>query len=398
MKRLAFAAAVSSLLLAACADDKETIVIFEPAAGSPQDHARDQVYYFSGHIYDGVNGTRLTNYSLDLQYKNQTIAATIAEDGRYSVGPLPYFQDYTIRIRAEGYRSFLSHNAGIQFEWPDEVTQVDRFAPEKGFYYNAFLFPAALQAPGATVWVTLADSTAKPSTGTVRFSPVNSSSIQDMFPALMGKVWTNSDDLQLRAFTKPVVNGVAAVEPGELVYGVLYEVTVFGVDGYAPGSTSIVAGFEDGVTVSVDPVDSHNLRLVYRTTNMGLPIPTGEVTFVFNRPIEWVPTRTAAEYAKLVDETLDIFSPDENGNSELNTLKAPDQDRGTVVEIQENLLVIRWNQLQALATADSGDPILSVTYGALNGLEIRPAGSTDPSLRSTVGLLQGGNTITVSLR
>lgn len=398
MKRLALAAVVSSLFITACGDDKEhTVVIVEPARDS-RDHARDQVYYFSGHIYDGVKGNRLTDYTLDLQYKNQTIAAKIDEDGRYSVGPLPYFQDYTIRISKAGYRSFLSHNEGIEFEWPIEETQVDHFAPEKGFYYNAFLFPEATQAPGAKVWVTLTDSTAKPTTGTVRFTPATTSSIQDLFPALTGKIWNNSDDLQLRAFTKQVLNGVATVEPGELVYGVQYEVTVFGVDGYSPTTTTLYGGYEDGVTVSVAPFDSHDLRLVYRTTNMGLPIASGEVTLVFNRPIEWVPTHTAAEYAKMVDETLAIDSPDENANTERNTLKAVDSDRGTVVEIQENLLVIRWNQLQALATADSGDPILSVTYGALNGLEIKPAGSTDPGLRSTVGVLQGGNTITVRMR
>ena len=397
MKRLALAAVVSSLFLSACGEDKEhTVVLVEPAKDS-RDHARDQVYYFSGHIYDGVTGSRLTKYTLDLQFKDQTISAKIAEDGRYSVGPLPYFQDYTIRVRAEGYRSFMSHNEGIDFEWPVEDTLVDHYAPERGFYYNAYLFPVAVQAPGAKVYVTLTDSTTKPANGVARFSPMTSPGLEMMFPAVNGQTWYNNDDVELRSFTKPVINGVATVEAGEFVYGMQYDVTVYGVDGYTPSSTSIWGGYEDLVTVSVSPLDSDSLYLVYKTTNMGLPIPSGEVTFVFNRPIEWVPTHTAAEYAKMVDETITINSPDLNGNTERNTLKAADSDRGTAVEIQENLLTIRWNQLQALATADGGDPILSITYGGLMGLEIRPAGSKDPGLRTTLGSLQGSN-VTVSMK
>ncbi|HEY0839599.1 MAG TPA: hypothetical protein VGD74_05390 [Vulgatibacter sp.] len=400
MKRITLlAAALSSVVLVGCGDSEKenTVVIVEPAK-EKRDHARDQVYWFSGHIYDGMTSARLTSYTLDLQYKDTTLTANVGEDGRYVVGPLPYFQDYTVRIRAEGYRSFLSHNAGIEFEWPTEEAQVDRFAPEKGFYYNAYLFPADVQAPGATVWVNLDGSDAKPTAGTVRFTPDSSSNLTEPYPAVNGQIWANSDDMQLGSFSKPIVDGVASVQAGELTYGVTDLVTVFGVPGYAPVVSSILGGFEDGLSLTLDEIASDDLELVYDTTQSGMPASNGEVTLVFNRPIEFAPPRTVAQYQGIVDANLSIFSPDDNGNFETNTLKTPDDGRGTKVEIRSNLLILRWDQSKALETVDAADPILSVTYGGLFQVDIRPAGETHPSYRTSVGSELGSDSITVDLR
>lgn len=401
MKRITLlAAALSFVSFAGCGTDTEkehTVVVVEPAKDR-RDHATDQVYWFSGHIYDGMTGARLTGYALDLQFKDKTLPATIAEDGRYVVGPLPYFQDYTVRIHAEGYRSFLSHNEGIEFEWPVDETLVDHYAPEKGFYYNAYLFPADVQAPGATVWVNLEGTGSKPTAGTVRFTPDSSSGLAEAFPAVNGQIWANSDDMQLRSFSKPIVDGVATVAAGELTYGVSYVVTVFGVPGYAPIVSNLIGGYEDGISLTLGEIGSDSLELVYASTQSGMPMATGEVTLVFNRPIEFVPARSPAAYQAMVDANLAIFSPDDNGNFETNTLKAPDAGRGTKVEIRSNLLILRWDQAQALETVDANDPILSVTYGGLYGVEIRPAGETHANYHTTVGDELRSDSITVDLR
>src|SRR5688572_33383590 len=67
-------------------------------------------YYFTGRVYDGAAGTRLVDYDIELQYLDRIVAGIVDDDGRYSIGPLQPFNDYTIAIRAEGFRSFLSHN------------------------------------------------------------------------------------------------------------------------------------------------------------------------------------------------------------------------------------------------------------------------------------------------
>ena len=42
-------------------------------------------YYFSGRVYDGVSGQRLTNYQLQLEYLDLRIDGQVSSDGRYFV-------------------------------------------------------------------------------------------------------------------------------------------------------------------------------------------------------------------------------------------------------------------------------------------------------------------------
>ncbi|WP_157370443.1 hypothetical protein [Vulgatibacter incomptus] len=375
------------LFATACGKDKETILVQEQQTA-------DQVYYFSGHIYDGLTGQRLTGYSLDLQFRDKKLSAQVDAEGRYFVGPLPYFQDYTVRVKADGYRSFLSHNAGITLDWNHESFLVHEHAPEKGFYYNAFLYPDDLVAPATQVFVTTWDTEKRPS-GTVRFTPTNVPAMLDYLPAVNGQIWNNADDLQLRTVTKTVTDGVATIEAGELGFGVHYDVMVYGAAGYAPGIAGFLAGIDDYVTVVLDPLDAAGLELVYNSITTGIPAPNGEIVLAFNQPIEFDPLHTAAEYAKYVDDTLSIDSWDENGNGKWNELK--NASRGTAVQIKGNLLILRWNPQEALATVDDNDPIYSVTYGALDSVLVRPAGGKYWE-RASIGMLVGTTSLTVNLR
>jgi hypothetical protein len=67
-------------------------------------------YYFDGRVYNGVDGNRLVDYDIQLQFLDREIDGTVDDNGRYFLGPLTPFNDYTIAIEANGYRSFLSHN------------------------------------------------------------------------------------------------------------------------------------------------------------------------------------------------------------------------------------------------------------------------------------------------
>src|SRR4051812_26111670 len=60
--------------------------------------------YFNGYVYDGADGSRLQGYTLEVQYRDAIMPGTVAPDGRYQLGPIPVFQDYTISITANGYR------------------------------------------------------------------------------------------------------------------------------------------------------------------------------------------------------------------------------------------------------------------------------------------------------
>ena len=119
-------------------------------------------YYFDGRVYDGVTGANLTKYSIELQYLDRTLKGTVDKDGRYFIGALQPYQDYTIVIRAEGYRPFLSHNVMRA----DPSPKVD----QSQYFERGTLYPTAAVAPAATVHVTFSDSQDLPS-GSIVCSP-----------------------------------------------------------------------------------------------------------------------------------------------------------------------------------------------------------------------------------
>src|SRR4029077_15635282 len=88
--------------------------------------------YFSGRIYDGVSLSRLTDYSIQLEYFDRVIPGTVDSNGRYFVGPLVPNADYSIGVFSGGYRSFLSHNERISASSDDSL---------KSLYYDAFMYP-----------------------------------------------------------------------------------------------------------------------------------------------------------------------------------------------------------------------------------------------------------------
>jgi hypothetical protein len=350
-------------------------------------------YYFDGRVYDGVTGAKLTQYSIDLQYLDRTINGSVDSDGRYFIGSLQPFQDYTIAIRANGYRPFLSHNV-MKADLAPKVDQSQ--------YFDAYLYPVAVTSPAATLHITLSDSEDAPS-GSIRLRPTSHSSLFDTaaeMPAGVGsQVWDNDADLQFSTVNLPFSDGTVALAEGALVYGVTYAVTIYGVKGHAEFNGTYTAGEDGDSTFVVDPLSQAPLVLSYVSTELGVPVPSGEVDFIFDQPIQLDPLSSMGAAVTSLEANFTIDSPDKNMNGTVNGLKPFDPaatpgSRGVALAIMGNQLKLTWDPTTALMTKDVADPIVSVTYGGLDGVLLRPAngaGNTSVSL----GALFKANSILV---
>lgn len=363
--------------------------------GCKDDGSADGQYWFSGYVFDGATGALLIDYDLRLRWLNTTVTATVDETGRYVVGPLSQSQDYSVEIEAEGYRYFRSDN-------PMLIDLPEDFADGKaGFIYQAYLFPEALLAPDVTVSVLPDDTLTLPNTGTVRLRPVTPHSLladeTDEIPAsVYQQVWFNDADLLEATVTAPITNGVATFAGDTLVYGVTYEVAVYGVEGYQPDDSAayVTAGaesFEDAIITSFgEPA----LDLVYKTNDRRFP-QSGPyaITFVFNRPIEFGVPATVKTYAEILDENFSINSPDTEPDGVVNVLAsdASDtaQERGTTIVIADNTMTVSWNPSGSLASQDADDPYESLTWSGFGGILIQPVGV--PSEEEPLSNFLGGS-------
>jgi hypothetical protein len=361
-------------------------------------------YYFTGRVYDGAAGTRLVDYDIELQYLDRIVAGIVDEDGRYSIGPLEPFNDYTIAIRAEGFRSFLSHNL---MKVNDEQTfnndtNDDDTHPDRSQYFDAYLYPTNIVTTGVTFRVTASDSDVPPA-GTIRLRPAGSSSLVndpiEMPAGVGGQVWLNDEDLQFASVVRDFSDGIVNFADGDLIYGVTYVVTIYNVRGHAMTTGTYTAGVQSNASFVVDPLSATPIELAFVSTQLGAPSPSGEVVFVFNQPVQLDPLSTSDATVRSLEANFSIDSPDEDGDGMRNALEAFDPaaaagSRGLSFEVSVNKLTLRWNPADALLTSDVDDPIRSVTYGGLGGITLRPLSGQASDAR-TVDALLGATSITV---
>jgi hypothetical protein len=348
-------------------------------------------YFFTGFVYDGAVGGRLTNYTLELEYYDRVLKGSVNAEGRYNVGPLLPRVDYTIRISSGEHRSFLSHNAFVDVKSYSQ-------------HWDGYLFPSNVVAPAVRFDIR-SGATLDPISGTVRLIPTAPSVLyrsSNQRPAgIAGQVWDNDDDLQFRTVTKPFQGSIVEFAEGELVYGVSYRVDISGVPLHPFYSDAYTAGVEGDRAFVVPRTAPSELALAFTNVADGRPVPNGEAVFVFNQPIELDPTASVRDMTKAVDDSLVISSPDRNNDGNRNALRPVDpvQTRGTTIAVEDNLLRIRWNPSTALETTDSGDPIQSVTYGALDRVRVRPSRrGLQADVRTVSELLPGSvTTITVAV-
>jgi hypothetical protein len=370
-----------------------------PSAGNVgTDLPLDTARYFSGRIYDGVSLSRLTDYAIRLEYFDRSIPGTVDATGRYFVGPLLANADYSIVVESEGYRSFLSHNERIEDDADEAMSSL---------YFDAFLYPEGVATPGATCRVRLSDSTELPS-GFMRFAPRSSSSLLDEDAELpVGvesgdsgrQLWSNDEDLQQRSLVLPFENGEVGLQSGQLVYGVDYAVTIYGVSGHEVLNGSYVAGVDADRSWVLNPLADPAIALTALSTDSLNPTPTGQLEMRFNQPITFDPGVNLATIQRAINDNFSIYSPDADGDNNYNTLVdagsltppvAPGY-RGISVQIDGDRLILSWNSNTALTTVDADDPIVSVTYGGLDSVMLASGSAQNPSSVTLSSLLGSGS-------
>lgn len=354
--------------------------------------------YFTGRIYDGVSLGRLKDYSIRLEYFDRVIPGTVDDNGRYFVGPLLANADYSIVVVAEGYRSFLSHN--------ERISQTSEQSLQS-FYYDAFLYPEQVSTPGANCRVRVSDSTELPS-GFMRFSPTSSSILFDSSAETpvgvtstdMGRqLWENDEDLQQRALLVPFTNGEATLAAGQLVYGVNYAVTIYGVPGHEALTGSFTAGVDGDRSWVLDPLSDSPLAITSLSSDNLAPQANGDLEIRFNQPIALDPNVNASTAQRALNDSFSIDSPNTDADTDQNVLVdsadltppiAPGY-RGVSFQIDGDRLVLHWNRTTGLATTDADEPVLSVSYGGLGSVMLYPAGTANATPVSLATLLGSGS-------
>lgn len=385
---------VSSLLLTGCADAER----LEPPPLTSGGHTVE----FVGYVFDGATGTRLTGYDLGLLTGGTEVTGSVAEDGRFRVGPISAWSDYSIAIQASDYRTFVSHNGRVGL--PPELAQSDdiaEIASQQVLHYDAYVFPSGLEAP--QVAFTITTPIGNPPSGKIRLRPTSASILSDdpfeTPSGVPGQIWGNDEDLQASTFNDEFASGMVAIDSGELVYGVTYAVSVFDVAGHQPFSGTYQAGIETDKTFAL--AESLAEPLVVLTsddetcTPPSLPTATSAsvVNITFNAEIELEDIDVANE---ALDSNIGINSPNQDADMDTNTL-ADDAsnmaiERGVSVTAMGNMLIISFNPSAGLVVKDPDDPILSVTYGGLSEIVVRRPGS--PSSAVALSTVLGKTSIT----
>jgi hypothetical protein len=355
---------------------------------------------FVGHVFDGVTGARLTGYAISALMENEATDGTVDPAGRFSIGALSVWQDYTIEVDADGYRAFQSHNRRVGL--PAELAQSDsisEYGTHQTLHYAAYLFPSGLVAPAVTFLVTTPLGAAP--SGTVRFRPISSSLLADE-PSetpvgVPGQLWTNDEDLLAATWVDDFQGGTIAIGAGVLVYGVTYQVDIFGVAGFQPFSGTYTAGVETNKTFPLVEEIAEPLAVV-SSSHGSCSAPSAAatsgavVTIELNANVEAHDSGYPGGAIEAADDGISITSYDDDMDGIINTLN-PDlsdnaQERGVSLVFSGSTITLSWNPSIGLAIADPDDAITEVVYGGLGNIVVRRVGSTSSatSLAALLGI------------
>jgi len=397
------------------------------ACGSKSSGGGDNQVFFVGYVYDGASGAQLTKATIadaSIAYGDTQVKVDILDDGRIvSRDPMPTWRDYTVVIDANGYRSFVSYNTGIDVPVSLAMTAgVAQASTVQTLDFAAFLFPVTLKSPPMKLTVTALGAGGLPTTsmidGTLRLRPQGLSNIQIGSTGLVNtpvsRVWANDQDLLTQTIEKSFTDGSVNFTEGELVYGVSYEVAIYGVTGQQPlvasGQNGIVAGAVTSRTFTLTAETQDPLAIVQNdATNCTPPLPSdttygGKITLTFNTPIEVVGTT----YREDFDNALMIFEPTPPTPTAppyttvyycplKSSLGDPtQQERGSKVEVSGAALIFSFNPSIGLATTYPGTTactlppsFTSINYAGANTLVIQPVG--DPLRKQTLSNLLFGS-------
>ncbi|RLB50675.1 MAG: hypothetical protein DRI90_23540 [Deltaproteobacteria bacterium] len=389
---------IPGLAMAACADADR----IEPPVQSAVQHTVS----FVGYVYDGASGERIDGYTIDYQTRDVPTAGTVDDDGRYALGDFSVWEDYTVIITAEGYRTFLSHNGMVGL--PPGMAQSDDIAElssHQNLHYDAYLFPTDLQSPAGQLTIKTGIPGETPS-GMIRLRPASASILADEGTetpgGVTGQVWTNDEDLQGDILTSDFANGSFTLQAGDLIYGVTYQVDIYNVTGYQPFDGTYTTGVETSKTFTLTEELAAPLEVVSSTASSCQPPATPTATsgavvaLEFNHPIELGESGYPGGGAEALDDGLVMVSPDDDEDTLQNVLQDDvsdsTQERGVTIFIAGSTLTISWNPSIGLQTSDIHDPITSVTHNGLANVVVRRINA--PSSEQTLAALVGATSIT----
>ena len=355
--------------------------------GSKDDPKGQHEIWFMGSVIDGATGSLLTSYTLTLVYGSHTVNGTVDASGRYVVGPLPAWNDYGIVIAKDGYRAFSSYNAGISPPVPptnaiSSDVYTSNTTQTKDF--DAYLFPAGIEVPSTTVTVIEQGANAMPAAGSIRLQPTSASVIQSQASEVPMQIWTNDNDILASAVSGTFSGGTFSVPDSSLVYGVGYQIVIYGVAGYQAGSGTLQGGLQTGVTVTLAPAPATPLVLVSQvpTTCMayGTPVTAtsiAQVVFTFNQKIE-DGTMTVGKGPEMLDNQVSATTL--SGYGLKTSTSSTVQERGTSFVISENTLTIAFNPSVGVSAIVAGDMLQYVIYNGLSSIFLQPVGHPEQRL------------------
>lgn len=400
VERVSKVSAAVSLALAAAA-----LAVGASACGGDGNDTGKHDVWFMGAVIDGVTGAPVTSYTITLVYGPKTVTGDVDATGRFVLGPFPAWNDYGILIDAgTGYRSFSSYNSGIAPPAPPTTsTAADIYKADTSqvFNFDAYLFPTAVAAPNLDIAINkpmppTGTPAPEPAAGTIRLQPTTQPSIQTQVSEVGGQLWSNDRDLFAAAVTNTFTGGKVTIPASSLVYGVNYQVTVYGVDGFQPATSTVQAGVTGSATVTLAPTTVPPLQLVSNTAanckppTMLTDTTSAQVSFVFNGRIQ-DGTTTAGGGAEILDAGL-IISSSMFTSSLAPNLSSTASERGTSFTIANDTLTFAWNANTGLSVKGTGDAITAVSYTTLASIILQPEGH--PDQRTSLATLFGNTTIT----
>lgn len=373
---------------------------------NPHDGVHDIT--FMGTVIDGVLNTPLTSadpktppYTITLVYGTTTVKGKVDADGRYTLGPLPAWNDYGVIIDASAsgdYRPFSSYNTGIAPPAPPATSQsADIYTADtkQTFDFDAYVFPTSVAAPDVTLTITKSDqpvSMAPSAAGTIRIQPTSQPAIQAKTGEVGTQVWANSQNLFATAITDSFTAGTYTVSGAKLVYGVSYSATVYGVDGYQPNAGAFQAGVTSSSSISITPLTTTPLPPPMLVSSSGAchtgsapsstTTPIATVTLTFNVPVADA-TTTLGGGAEILDNAVYVLT---TGSSTLKTnLSSSAQERGTSLVFSGNTITLGWTPSVGLASPGANDTVQQVEYSSLSSIAIQQP--NHPESRVSLGSL-----------
>jgi hypothetical protein len=360
--------------------------------------------YFMGSVFNGATGELVTDYTLTLVYGSHSVKASVDKtSGRYTVGPLPAWNDYGIVVDSAGFRAFSSYNAGIAPPPPPSVPNATTIQTSGDVYhsnttqtkdFDAYLFPTDLPVPAATITIIEGGSNPMPPSGQIRLQPTNQSLIQGQSADVGGQIWLNDNDILSAVINGSFSNGAYMIADNTLVYGVTYQITVYGVAGFQPNTNvTLQAGLQTGTSVTVSPAAAAPLQIISSDIATCTPpafaatTPGGQISLKFNEPVEF----TSLAYKESVDNSSSVSLP--LVSCTLNTnLSTTVQERGTTVDVSGDTITFAFNPSVGFSTSVTAGctPPASITsitygYGTPTTLQVQPVG--DPTHAAALSTL-----------